>query len=163
MGKNPRREQNVSRRVEWMQLAKEGKAMDNHFFSPPGAGPLTVLAVAITLAVPAMAQPAPPQPNYELQLGGDDPAAGQACFYERYAFSGAHFCAAAGEEAAYLSGDWAREISSFKVGPGTIVEVCTEFAFGTCTSFSSSATELSPDIDDNARSLRVSWAPGFPQ
>lgn len=134
--------------------------MDNHFFSPAGAGRLTVIAVAIAVAaVPAMAQEQ--QPNFELQLG--EPGAGQACFYERYAYSGNEFCASAGEASMYLPGDWSREISSFKLGPGTIVELCTEFALSTCTSFSSSASELSVDIDDNARSLRVSWAPGFPQ
>jgi hypothetical protein len=142
---------------------ERAKPVDNHFVSPARMRPFTVIAVAITVAaVPAMAQPQPPpQPNFELQLG--EPGAGQACFYERYAFSGEEFCAAAGEASMYLPGDWAREISSFKLGPGTIVEVCTEFALENCTSFSSSTTELSADIDDNIRSLRVDWTPGFPQ
>ncbi|MCW5715081.1 MAG: hypothetical protein KIT43_11270 [Bauldia sp.] len=139
--------------------------MVNHFFSPARAGRLTAIAVAITIAaVPAIAQPEPvdpPQPNYELRLGGAEPAAGQACFFERYGYSGNEFCAVAGEVAMYLPGDWAREISSFQLGPGTIVEVCTDWALVNCTSFSSSETELSEEIDDNIRSLRVSWAPDY--
>jgi hypothetical protein len=123
--------------------------VDMHFF---GAGRFTVIAFAITVAaVPAMAQT---QPNYDLRLS--EPGAGQACFYERYAYSGQVFCASAGEAAMYLPGDWSGEISSFKLGPETIVEICVDWNLENCTTFSSSALELSADIDDNTRSLRVS-------
>ena len=126
--------------------------MVNHIFSPARARRLAVIAVAITVvAVPAMAQP---QPNFELQLGV--PGEGQACFFERIGYEGNEFCASAGEVALFLTGDWAREISSIKVGPGTIVELCIDFNLENCTSFESDAPELPVELDDNSRSLRVS-------
>jgi hypothetical protein len=129
--------------------------VDSHFFSPARARRLTVIAVALTVAaVPATAQDPPPQPDFELRLG--TPGEGQACFFERTGYEGGEFCASAGEVALFLTGDWAREISSIKVGPGTVVELCIDFNLENCTSFSADTPELPEDLDDNSRSLRVS-------
>jgi hypothetical protein len=125
--------------------------MDNHIFSL-AAGRLAVIAVAVAVAAaPAMAQP---QPDFELRLG--TPGEGQACFFERVGYEGNEFCASVGEVAPFLTGDWAREISSIKVGPGTIVELCIDFNLENCTTFSSDTPELPVELDDNSRSLRVS-------
>src|SRR5690606_19899842 len=127
-----------------------GKPVVNLHVSPSAAGRLAAIAVIVAAAAaPAFAQldppasPEPPQPNYELWL--DEPGEGQACFFERYAYSGERFCANAGEVANYLGSGWSSEISSIQVGPGTIVELCIDWNLENCTTFDAAALELAPE------------------
>lgn len=93
--------------------------------------------------------------SYRVQAAGAQPTIG-VCFYESTGYAGASFCIGDGETLNALPSGWNDRISSIRVDPGYVVQVCRDTnLYGWCEQYTANVPALSGDRNDAISSVRT--------